>query len=513
MMNINRPTFYKLNFLLLAPFCLLLCGGCKQAKKDPFTQAGFDIYDAGLARRIAAYNDLKSPDPANTKKGNPALYIDFSAGINNAFKDPIISGLMSECFNTVLAEKFDVFKLGSNQIRPLAINNTAELGQKISDPKEYLDIWAPIQAAVEKIANGDNDALLITDFEEWQNKTEITNTAYLKIPFSKWLAKGNTIHFFIADYKEGAVNKHIYFAIFNCGNANSSGLISKLETKLAPLNARFDLSTHAYHLFTDYPGEKSGGIFYDNHAKTEKQKNILDLKEGYSNGLKSGNLYEFYPLGIDWKTIAETHDAYKSQNQFNDIFRNLFIDLSNEDSYAYGGFEVKTYDITGDFDSYAKSVEVVHHQPKLAKGNNGEARFAEDEKDPIALGCYNADGTVKAEYKYLPAPPVAVAEVFSLNGELFKNTKKSNIKKAEFGISFDPKFQLKHIPDLNGLLKIDIVLNNAEPKVDDPKLGKFKWINAKGVPNIGLYESVKNTLLELKPANKVIYSYYIKTNQ
>lgn len=512
-MNRCRPNFYKLNLLLLALVMLSAGNGCKSSKPDPFTQAGFDTYGAGLGKRIGVYHDLKFPDPADIKKGNPALYIDFSAGINNAFRDPVISGLMSACFNTVLAEKFDVFKLGSNQIIPLAINNTAELGQKISDPGEYLDIWAPIQAAVEKIANGDNDALLITDFEEWQNKTEITHTAYLKIPFSKWLAKGNTIHFFIADYQEGAVAKHIYFTIFNCGHANASGLISKLEAKLAPLNARFDLSARAYQLFTDYPGEKSGGIFYDSHGRTEKQKNILDLKDGYIDGLTNGKPYEFYPLGIDWKTIAETHDAYQSQNQFNDIFRNLFIDLSNDDSYSYGGFQVKTNDISADFDSYSRSEEVVRHQPKLAKGSNGEARFADDEKDPIALGCYHTDGTVKDEYKYLLKPPVAVPEAFLLNSTLFKNTKSSNLKKTEFGIAFDPEFQLKRIPDLNGLLEVDIVLTNAKPHVDNPKLAKFKWINAKGSLNTGLYESVINTLQELKPVNKVIYSYYIKTNQ
>ncbi|HTE01457.1 MAG TPA: hypothetical protein VK668_19355 [Mucilaginibacter sp.] len=508
-MNVIRQSTFRLNVLVVTLFFLSACN----TTTDPFTKQGFDVYDAQLRKRVATYNDFKSPNSANTKKGNPALYIDFSAGINNAFKDPVISRLMSECFNTVLADKFDVFKLGSNQITPFAINNTTELGQKVSDPREYLDIWAPIQAAVEKITNADNDALLITDFEEWQNKTEITNTAYLKIPFSKWLTKGNTIHFFIADYKQGAIDKHIYFTIFNCGTPNSSSLITKLESKLAPLNARFDLSTKAYKLSTDYPSDREGGLFYDKNAKTEKQKNILDLKDSYVNGLKNGNFYEFYPLGLDWKTINETHDAYKGQNQFNDLFRNLFIDLSNEDCYSYENFDVMTYDISIDFVNYSRSIEVVNHKPKLTKGNNGEPKVADEEKDAIALGCYNPDGSVKDEWKYKPVSPTAVPDFFLLNKQLFKNTKSGDIKKAEFGISFDPKFKLKDLPDPNGLLKIDIVLNTAEPKVDNPKLNKFKWINAKGVPNIGLYESIKNTMQELKPTNKVIYSYYIKTNQ
>jgi hypothetical protein len=498
-MNINR----RLNLILFITLLLLTCDGCKSGKSDPFTT--FKPYDAGLAKRVEAYNDLKYPN--NTKKGDPALYIDFSTGINNAFRDPVISGLMAQCFNTILADKFDVYKLGSNQVNPITINNTTELGQKVSDPHEYTDVYAPIQAAVEKITNADNDALLITDFEEWQDKAEITNTAYLKIPFSKWLSKGNSIHFFIADYKEGTVDKHIYFTIFNCGNPSPSSLITKLESKLSSLNKRFDLSAKAYKLSTDYPGEKMGGIFYE---KNSNAKNILDLKPNYVHG----NAYEFYPFGLDWATIIETHDAYKDQHQFDDMFRHLFIDLSNEDSYSYGEFAVKTNDISDDFVNYSKSVEVLNHTPKFNKGNNGEAKFADDEKDEIVLECYNTDGSIKNEYKYQEEAIIPITDFFLLNEQLYKNTKTSDPKKTELGVSFDPKLKLKKLPDPDGLLlKVDIVLNSAKPNIDNPKLENFKWKNAKGIPNIALYESIKNTLQEVKPDNKVIHSYYIKTNQ
>lgn len=495
-MNINP----KLNLIFLITLFLLACDGCKSGNSDPFTR--FNPYDAGLTKRLESYNDLKYP--RNTKTGNTALYIDFSSGINNAFRDPVISGLMTQCFNTILTDKFDVYKLGSNQVAPLTINNTTELGQKVSDPREYTDVYAPIQAAVEKITNADNDALLITDFEEWQNKAEVTNAAYLKIPFSRWLSKGNSIHFFIADYKDGTVDKHIYFTIFSCGNPSSSSLITKLASKLSLLNNRFDLSANAYKLSTDYPGEKMGGIFYEKNAK-----NVLDLKPNYVYG----NAYEFYPLGLDWKTIIETHDAYKDQQQFNDMFRHLFIDLSNEDSYSYGDFTVKTADISDDFVKYAEFLEVLNHKPKLNKGTNGEAQFADDEKDEIALKCYNTDGSIKDKCKYEQQAPIPIPDFFLLNEQLYKNTKSSDPAKTELGVSFDPKLKLKNLPCQDGLVKVDIVLNSAKPNTDNPKLEKFKWSNAKGVPNIALYESIKNTLQEVKPGNKVIYSYYIKTNQ
>ncbi|RAJ33026.1 hypothetical protein [Pedobacter cryoconitis] len=495
---------------------LIIAAGCNKKPGgfiDPFEDGKFNLYDQELGNRIEAYNNAVAPNNANSKSGSPALYIDFSSGINKAFAVPGIKDLMTNCFNTVLAQKFEVYKLGSNKVSPLNITNTTELGQRVSDPAQYADIWAPIQSAVEKIVEGNNDALLITDFEEWQKNSEVTNTAFLKIPFSKWLERGNTIHFFIADYKEGTVAKHLYFTIFNCGNPNESSMISKLEAKLGSLTTRFDLANNSYKLRTAYAGEKSGGVFYDVSGKSDNAKNVLDLKGNYINGLNKGNHFEFYPLGVDWKTIAQLHTTYSAQNQFNDFFRKLYIDLSNEDSYTFGDFDVKVSAIKADFENFSKAAEVKKHKPKLTKGNNGESEFAADEKDVFALACYNPDGSLKEQWAYKPEPVTAISEVFIFNKSLFTNTKNQDHKNVEFGVSFDPKFNLKSINDPTGIVKVDIILNIAAPNLSNPKLSKFQWINAKHVPNIALYESIKNTLQELKPANKAIYSYYIKTQQ
>lgn len=496
---------------------LIIAAACNNKKPaipaDPFEDGKFNPYDQELGKRIEAYNNTVAPNNANSKSGNPALYIDFSSGINKAFADPGIKEMMTNCFNTVLAQKFDVYKLGSNKITPLNITNTTQLGQQVSDPAQYADIWAPIQSAVEKIVDGDNDALLITDFEEWQKNSEVTNTAFLKIPFSKWLEKGNTIHFFIADYKEGPVAKHLYFTIFNCGNPNESSMISKLESKLGALTTRFDLSNKSYKLRTAYPGEKSGGIFYDTSGKSDNAKNVLDLKDNYINGLKNGNHFEFYPLGVDWKTIAQLHTTYAAQNQFNDFFRKLYIDLSNDDSYTFGDFDVKVSAIKADFENFSKAAEVKKHKPKLAKGSDGQDKFADSENDVFALACYHTDGKLKEQWLYKPEPVITVNEVFILNKLLFENTRKQDHKNVEFGVSFHPGFNLKNIQDPNGIVKVDIVLNTAVPNLANLKLSKFQWVNAKHVPNIALYESIKNTLQELKPVNKIIYSYYIKTQQ
>jgi hypothetical protein len=507
----NTRNFIKI-MGLLGLFAISACKGSGESQsEDPFAATNFNPYDQDLGRRIQSYHNANTPD--ETKKGTPALYIDFSSGINKAFSDPTIKSMMSACFNTILAQQFEVYKLGSNKISLLNVANTTELGQQVSDPKQYADIWAPLQSSVEKIVAGNGDALLITDFEEWQKNMEVTNTAFLKIPFSSWIEKGNSIHFFIADYKEGKVNKHLYFTIFSCGHPDAGSLISKLESKLSPSTTRFDLSNNAYQLSTGYSSEKSGGIFYDDGAKSDKAKNILDLKDGYINGLKNGFNFEFYPLGLDWKSIDQLHSTYAGQNQFNDFFRKLFIDLSNEDSYNFGNFSVKVSDVTTDFENFAKADEAKKHQPKLSKGNNGEAKFSDQEKDAIAMTCYNTNGKLKEQWIYKAQASSPLNEVFTLNQTLFTNTRASSPKHVEFGVAFDPKFSVANILNPEGLIRVDLLSNTATPNLQGGKMAKFEWVNAKNTANTALSESIKNTLQELKPVDKVVYSYYIKTKQ
>lgn len=499
-------------FSICAIFILSACNNKK--KEDPF--ADFDPYDSSLGSRIEAYNNIKNPNLANEKSGNPGLYIDFSTGINQAFKTTELKGKVIGCYNALITEKPDVYGLGSEKVSLIQNIDATALGQMIDNPSTYKDIYAPIQKAVEQIINKDNDALLVTDFEEWQNKLEVTAPAFLAPSFSKWLAKGNSIHFFISDYVENKVNKHIYFTIFSCGNANSKSMLTKLENTLSSLT-RYDLSNKQFKLTPNYTTAKSGGIFYGEPEKIQDNKKLLDLKETYINGLNNGNAYEFYPFGVDWATIDELKKSYNEQKQFNDFFRKLFINLSDENAYTYGDFDVKVSDVTEDFEYFTKCNEASKHKPKIEKGSNAEDKISDTETDPVARSCYNEKGKIidewlyKAEKKQVEILP----EVFTLNKELFKNTKTSDKAKVEFGVSFDTKYNLKNIANPKGLLRVDIVLNSAEPNLTNPILDKFKWSNSNSIPNVALYESIKTTLQDVgvKPSNKVIYSYYIKTLQ
>lgn len=492
---------------------LFVLQGCAEKSNDPFDSIHYTPYDKEFTARLKGYiNSSFDSAQVKSKQGNPALYLDFSSGINKAIGVPDVNSLITHCYNAILTQNFDVFQLGMQKVTPIAISNPTQLGQKISSASAYSDIYAPIQVAVEQIVQSKNDALLITDFEEWQNNKEITNTAYLKIPFKKWLSEGNSIHFFIADYVENKANKHIYFTVFSYGPVDENSMLTKLEKILSPLK-RFDLTDVKFKLVSHYPSEKSGGIFYDSKGTTEITRNVLDLKETYFNGLKEGKSFEIYPFGLDWKTIDEIHTAYVEKNDFNDFFRGLSIDLDNEDAFIYNDFAVEVYDVSSDFEQYEKSEEVKKHKPKIEKGSNGENKFATSEVDKIALFCYEVNGNVKAECIYKKQDPIPIDEMFVLNTDLFKNTKDVDKKKVDIAVTFHSKYNIRGLKDPDGLKRIDIITLPPEPNMNNQELNLFKWVNPKGLPNNALYESIKSTLEEntVRPPKRVIYSFYIKT--
>jgi len=515
--NKNRKKMKHL-YLTLGLLTALLSVRCGKDSSDPFME--FDAYDAQLSQRIEAYQDQTFPNPANTKTGNASMYIDFSSGIFQAFKNnPANSNLIKAVYGN-LSGDLDVFKLNNNAIQPLENSNSDVVGRMVVEENQYHGIYAPIKEAVSQIVSKNNDALLVTDFEEYypasSGRAEITDLPYLKEYFIKWLEKGNSIRFYISNYKENGIEKHLYFTVFNCGNS-SNGMIKKVENTLGTL-PYYDLANPAFQLSQGYASDQKGGIFYDAEGKDDKTKNVLDLnKEAYKNGLEANKYFEFYPFNLDWNTIGKLKESYQEQGLFKEFFRKLFVDLSNEDAYSNVEIEVKVNDVTEDFEHFSKCKEATNHKPKLAKGNNGEDKFDDKETDNIALQCYESNGKLKEEWIYKSKPAVAIHDFFNLNKELFANTKKTDAKKTELSIAFDPKFSVKNLSNPQGLTRVDIIIKNAEPNASNSKLEFFKWASTtkKGSQNLALYESIKNTLTDskVKPNGKTIYSYYIKTLQ
>jgi len=273
----------------------------------------------------------------------------------------------------------------------------------------------------------------------------------------------------------------------------------------------FSLSTDFYTLSNDYGAEKKGGNYYDKDGNDIISS--LDANQ-YVNGLKKNKkMFEFYAFQQPWKDILSNSKSMMEPGvpiPFTDFLRKLYLDASKDDVFQLKGLEVKVNDVTNDFLFFAKTREALLHKPKLAKDANGNSIFAAEETNPIALSCYDTKGNLMESWAYKPKDKTMLKEVFVLNTDLYNNGFKDTKNKIELGTKYHNNFNGTQITNPNGLLKVDIVINDCNPNFD--KLGLFKWksTTVADKTNEALSEAIRNTLDKVNPKGKVIYSYFIK---
>jgi hypothetical protein len=196
---------------------------------------------------------------------------------------------------------------------------------------------------------------------------------------------------------------------------------------------------------------------------------------------------------------------------FTHVFRNLFINLKNDDSFTINGLQVKVTDVTDDYKFFAQANEAKKHAPKMTKDASGNPVFDESEVDPIALNCYDDKGNLKAEwtYSYSPNHVSELQEVFALDQQLFNNSKSSNPEKTEIGIVYHPNFA-GTLPNPGALLRVDIVVDNCEENFAKlPQLFSWESSTQPGKTQNSLEESIRNTLESINPKGETIYTYFI----
>ena len=81
------------------------------------------------------------------------------------------------------------------------------------DSNEQGQLWAPIEKTLKKIADEGRPALLVTDFEEYTKEGVIYRQAYATPYFENWLKRGGDIQFYVTDYMEGSLRKHLYYVV------------------------------------------------------------------------------------------------------------------------------------------------------------------------------------------------------------------------------------------------------------------------------------------------------------
>jgi hypothetical protein len=488
----------------------LFVGACGSG--DPFEAAGID--PLGNAEKYVEAYFLKD-NPVVPQSDKVKVFIDFSDGMYYAYQTnrENVEMLNAVAHKLIKPATISWYRLGSGNIKPLHDTQT-ELFNRVTSPKSYSqEIMAPIEGTLKQITSSNSEALLVTDFEEYTPNRQEQFENYAKPYFIEWLKKGNSIHFFITNYTENKQVKHLFFTVFSTPQKKLlKDIRDAWEGRFRPLS--FTLSTDFYTITNEYGASQKGGNYYDDLG--DDIVGSLDAGK-YINGLKkNNNKYEYYPFQQDWSNMLKNAQALMEPGvpkPFTDFFRKLYIDVSNEDAFTLKRLELKVTDVTADFDFYAKTEELKKHKPTLEKDTNGNSTFAETETDPIALACYDPNnGEILPEWRYLQQAFAPLNEVFTLNQELYNNGYKDNKKHIEIGINFDPLFDPSQVASSNGILRVELVIAETAPNLSRLD-GLFAWnsITQAGRKNSSLSESVRNTLQEVNPQNKVIYTYFVQT--
>lgn len=420
-----------------------------------------------------------------------AAYFDFSDGMQLAYADNdtkrVLEGIVQKV--TSNSEKFSLFSLANNEITPLPSKMT-DLFNTIMDANSYKMQNAPIEKTLEQIVNDKKSALMVTDFEEYTGMMQ--KAAFATPYFKMWLEAGNDITFFVTDYLENGKDKHLYYIVFDNPKHNLLKLVEDGMQGKPQNYKRFLLSTSSYAFTTEYPSATKGGNYRDSSGDDIVSAVLEDGQDGSYVKFDSLNV-EFYPLGQNWTDLVTNakslmEEGVPAEEIFKHLFSKLFLDTSKLDSYDIKGLDLKVTNIENDFASFSNNFLALQN-----KGTEDEANY------------YDENGKLLPDYEYKASNPVEIKDMLVFDKELFAKGVSSTPEKVELAINLDPKFNGSMIgAEPTDMLRVDIIITECEPKYDKlPEL--FQWTG-----NDNLFESVKNTLQDMRPTGRVIYTYFIR---
>jgi|GEM_PF-2191746 len=511
----------RIIILLSSVYILTGCG----ADKGSGPWANFKPLNE-IDKNIEGYYNASLGKDINPKIDSPAIYVDFSDGLIQAFN----SNNANRTMIRNAAEQFGINPKnvwwGLGQIAYSGIdrlrfeNNPNMLKAKINDPNSYKDIYAPIEESLKRITASSNDALLITDFEEYRiDKTEEVLDFASKY-FIDWIKKGNSITFKYSAYHE--VNKlskipsdkNLYFIFFTFGKQNEESLVSQFTKSLQNTGiepSTFELNNNPYIVSNDYGGNDNTGIANKTFAKWVNSN---------KNGLLNGNSpYEFIGVNKPWDESLGKYVNNIIEKEKGLFLSKLTLNAVKQNCFQLKKIGVNVYDVSEDYEKYARCKEAKNHIPVLIKNEKKDNVWDENsKKDPIIKECYTLNATeIKKDWTYVPTDLSSKKwpELFDLDKELFDAHLKNESSKIALNTVFHSNYKIKGVKKSDALIRVDYVIEETSPNIDSLKTTDFSWssvIKKDNGINQSLYSALKRTLQEpaINPKGKIIYSYYIK---
>jgi hypothetical protein len=500
--------------ILISIIALTSCGG--ESEKSSAWESFKPLNE--IDKHIQGYYDASLGSGANPKSGNPGVYVDFSDGLVQAYSGNSLNlQIIQAITNKLVSPNVEWFKLGSSTIVKLDYSSN-QLYNKVTDPKQYKDIMAPIKLSLEKITSSHNDALLITDFEEYTSDGKEQFENYPKEYFTKWLNAGNSITFFYTDYSETnkkskiTTNKHLYFTVFTHGQANENSMVTQIKDSFKGriVTKTFELNNNLYKVSNNYGGKENTGISNKNFSKWVNYN---------FNGFSDKNL-PFEVIGFN-KPLNEDLDKYIQNiiDKEDGLFINkLTLNALDQSSFKLSQIGVKVYDVSDDYERFAQSSEAKKHIPVLTKDAEKNQVWDKNSKnDPIIVECYKPKtNSLKEEWIYKPTDltPKLMEEFLDVNKTIVAAHLKNDPGNIELNTVLHSNFKLKKISNSSALIRVDYIIEDASFNDSNPQLDDFKWLSGtlKGKQQESLKEAIRNTLQDpsINPKGKVVYTYFIK---
>lgn len=458
---------------------------------------------------------LKKDMPRVSVSSNKyAAYFDFS-GVYIAYNDPATQQTFNRLTQKVTgdAASFDIYSMANDSIQELSdANSPAALFQKLHDTNEQGQLWAPIERTLKKIADEGRPALLVTDFEEYTKSGVIYRQAYATPYFRTWLQRGGDIQFYVTDYMEGPLHKHLYYVVFDYNHHNLGKLVAD-ALKGAPVNYRtFTLSTNSYPMATAYPSASQGGTYHDESGQDVVSLSAEDGKPGSFFMIDSLRA-ESYSFDASWTDIVNNAKDQTLANgarvPFLHLFSHLYIDLSHADSYDIRQLAVRVTDVQKDFDAYTAYNTALENAPEKVRDADGV--YLDWKGHEEGEEYYDGNGKIKPEYYYPGLKPSVVEykDMLVFDDDLFRSSRAKNPSRAELAVNLDPRFTGTIVGQaedaVNDLLRIDIVVADAsicpQQKIDS----LFGWDG-----NDCLSSAIRNVLQDMRPTGMPVYSYFVR---
>ena len=474
-------------------------------------------------QNIQAYYEKDSQRMPN--EGKWAAYFDFS-GVYIAYDDPATAQTFNGITQKVTGSlnNYDLYSLANEKIEKLNgndLHSAANIFAQLHNPAAQGQLYAPIEKTLKKIVDENRSALLVTDYEEYTPGHQIYQQAYATPYFEEWLKRGKDITFFVTDYKEGALDKHLYYTVFDDENHR---FLKEIEDGLqgkAQNYKRFTLSMHNYTVLPKkggtsgaYAGPCIGGTYHDANGDDVVTGSVENGKDDGFNFLQ-GSRAELYTFDEGWQAIVENargqqEEEIPLQYRFRHLFQNLYADFSNVDSYQIKGLAARMADIGKDFDLYMNWHTAMLYKPKttIVEGEK------EIEVPTESSNLYDEQGKLLPEFDYVKLGGRNIADIQgvvafdqSLFAQSFAKTQGHNV---ELAVDLNPQFGgvIAGNEEPSGLYRIDIIVAKAEPNLGVQIDNLFSWPG-----NNCLSSAIRNVLQHCNPQGSCVYSYFIRMNQ